>query len=136
MNAKKFILTSIVVFIVYEILNYLIHGFILMDAYAATASLWRPEAEMNSMMWIMWVVDLIKAFVFVFIFTKGIEGKGWMEGLRYGFWIGLYVSLGMGFGMYATSPIPFSLALQWFIYGVIQLMICGVATALMYKTKK
>ena len=79
MNTKKFILASIVVFIVYEILNYVIHSFILGNAYMATASLWRPMEEMNSMMWIMWLGDLVKAFVFVYIFTKGIEGKGWAE---------------------------------------------------------
>ena len=133
MNTKKFILASIVVFIVYEILNYVIHSFILGNAYMATASLWRPMEEMNSMMWIMWLGDLVKAFVFVYIFTKGIEGKGWAEGLRYGFWIGLYVSIGMAFGTYATSPIPFSIAIQWLIFGIIQLMICGIGAALVYK---
>jgi len=98
MNTKKFIITSLVVFVVYEILNYLIHSLILMGAYQATMNLWRTD--MNSIMWIMWLGDLVKAFVFVYIFTKGIENKGWMEGLRYGFWIGLYVSIGIGFGTY------------------------------------
>lgn len=131
MNTKKFIITSLIVFVVYEILNYLIHSVFLMGAYQATMNLWR--ADMNSMMWIMWLGDLVKAFVFVYIFTKGIEGKGWMEGLRYGFWIGLYVSIGMGLGTYVTQPFPFSLALQWFIFGIIQLMICGIVAALVYK---
>lgn len=131
MNTKKFIITSIIVFVVYEILSYLIHSLILMGAYEATASLWRTD--MNSVMWIMWLADLAKAFVFVYIFTKGMENKGWAEGLRFGFWMGLYVYLGMGFGMYATSPIPFSLAIQWFIFGIIHLMICGIVAALVYK---
>ncbi len=136
MNVKKFILASIVVFVVYEIVNYLIHSLILAGAYQATASLWRTMEDMNSKMWILWLSDLVKSFVFVYIFTKGIENRGWMEGLRYGFWIGLYVSIGMGFGSYATSPFPFSLALQWFVFGVIQLIICGIVTALIYKPAK
>lgn len=134
MNTKKFILASIVVFIVYEILNYVIHSVILMGAYTATASLWRTD--MNQLMWIMWVTDLVKAFVFVYIFTQWSKGKGWFEGLRYGFWFGLYLAIGMGFGTYVTQPFPFSLAIQWFVFTIIQLMICGIAGAAVYKPAK
>ena len=134
MNMKKWILASLAVFVVYEALNFLIHSVILMGIYEATAELWRQD--MNSTMWIMYLGDLVKAFLFVLIFTKGIENKGWMEGLRYGFLIGLYVSIGMAFGTYSWSPIPFSLALQWFIYGVIQLVLCGIVTAVIYKLAK
>ena len=134
MNIKKWILASLAVFVVYEALNFLIHSVILMGIYEATAELWRQD--MNYTMWIMYNSDLVKAFIFVFIFIKGIENKGWKEGLRYGFWIGLYVSIGMGFGTYSWLPIPFSLAFQWFIYGVIQLVICGIVTALIYKSSK
>ena len=134
MNAKKWILASLAVFVIYEACNFLIHSVILMGIYEATTNLWRQD--MNSTMWIMYVGDFFKAFIFVYIFSKGIENKGWIEGLRYGFWIGLYVSIGMGFGTYSWSPIPFNLALQWFIYGVIQLMICGIVAALIYRPAK
>ncbi len=134
MNVKRFIIASIIVFVVFEALNFLMHGLILAGAYEATAELWR--ADMNQMMWIIYLGDLVKAFLFVFIFTKGYENKGWAEGLRYGLWIGLYVSIGMGFGSYAMYPIPFSMAIQWFVYCVIQLIICGIVTALIYKPAK
>jgi len=134
MNVKRFISASIVVFVVFEALNFLIHGVILAGAYESTAELWRMD--MNQKMWIIYLSDLVKAFLFVYIFIKGYENKGWAEGLRYGFWIGLYVSIGMGFGSYAMYPIPFSMALQWFVYGVIQLILCGIITALIYKPAK
>ena len=50
MNVKKWILASIVVFIVYEVLNYLIHSVILMGFYGSTMDIWR--ADMTSTMWI------------------------------------------------------------------------------------
>lgn len=134
MNVKRFISASIVVFVVFEALNFLIHGVILAGAYEYTAELWR--ADMDQKMWIIYLGDLVKAFLFVFIFIKGYENKGWAEGLRYGFWIGLYVSIGMGFGSYAMYAIPFSMALQWFVYGVIQLVICGIVAAIIYKPVK
>jgi len=134
MNTKKFILSSLIVYVVFEVLNFLIHGVILSDMYMRTASLWR--ADMDQMMWIIYVGDILKAFLFVFIFTKGLENKGWAEGMRFGLLMGLYVAIGMGFGSYAMYPIPFILALQWFIYVTIQLVICGIVAAIIYKPAK
>jgi hypothetical protein len=133
MNTKKYILAVIVVFIVEEFLNWIIHGVILAPLYEATASIWRPLEEMNSMMWIMWIGDLIFSIFFVYIFTKGYENKGAGEGLRYGFLVGCLLSVPMAFSTYATQPIPFSLAVQWLIFGIIALTILGIVAAAVYK---
>jgi hypothetical protein len=95
----------------------------------------RPESEMNSMMWIYYVVYIIQAFFFTFIFSKGYEGKGIMEGVRYGLYMGLLMATPMAYASYAMYPMPYSLALQWFIYGIIQYIILGVIIALVYKNK-
>lgn len=67
---------------------------------------------------------------------KGFENKGIMEGVRYGFYIRVWMSVGMAYGTYAMVAIPYSLALQWFIYGVIEYIIAGVALALVFKGGK
>jgi len=133
MNAKKFIITSIVVFVVYEILSWLIHGLILMGAYEATASVWRTMEDMNSKMWIMWIGNLIWSFLFVYIFTKGYESKGPMEGVRYGLLIGLFMAIPMSIGSYVSIPMPFSLAVYWFLLSIVQITICGIVAGLIYK---
>lgn len=130
---KKVLLGCVAVFITLEVLDYLIHGVLLASAYASTASLWR--ADMNSKMWIMWVVTFIGSYFFAFIFSKGYENKGIAEGLRYGFYIGVWMSIGFAYGTYAMIAIPYSLALQWFICGVIEYMIAGVVLALVFGTK-
>ena len=58
-----------------------------------------------------------------------------MEGVRYGFYVGMMVSVPMAYATYATQPIPYSLALQWFIYGVIECVIIGVVAAQVYGGK-
>ncbi|MBM4159703.1 MAG: hypothetical protein FJ217_01245 [Ignavibacteria bacterium] len=93
----------------------------------------RPDIE--SKMWIYHVAMLIGAFFFSFVFSKGYEGKGIVEGVRYGFYIGVWLSTGMAYGTYAMIAIPYSLALQWFIYGVIQYIIFGILLALVFKKK-
>jgi hypothetical protein len=40
------------------------------------------------------------------------------------------------FNQYAVYPVPFTLALQWFIYGMIEFVICGLIAAMIYKPKK
>jgi hypothetical protein len=134
MNTRKWISAFAAAFIVYEALNYLIHTVILIKSYAATISLWRPD--MNHKMWILWLSDLARMVLFVYIFSKGYEKKGWVEGLRYGLWMGLFAGILMGFGAYVTIPIPFTLAMLWFVFGTLQLMCCGVSVALVARPAK
>jgi len=102
----------------------------------AVKDVFRMRDEMMSMMWILWVTDLFWAFFFVLFFVKGYENKGIMEGVRFGFYIGLFVSLVFSYQMYALLPLPYSLPLQWFIYGMIQCIILGVTAAALYKPKE
>lgn len=131
MNVKRFVFASLAVFVVGMILDFIIHNVILMEAYEALASIWR--ADMNSLMWIMYVGSFIFAFLFVYIFTKGYEGKGIMEGVRYGLIIGLLMLLTGVFGQYAMYPLPFNLIIQWFVFGMIEFIIFGVVAAVIYK---
>ena len=69
------------------------------------------------------------------IFSKGFENKGIMEGVRYGLYVALMVSLPMAYVTYAVQPIPYTLALQWFLYGLVVNIICGVVLSFMFKPK-
>ena len=131
MNVKRFIAAGLAVFVVGQVLGFLIHQVILRATYDSLKSLWRPD--MQSKMWIMWLVGFLTSFLFTYIFTKGYEGKGIAEGLRFGLVIGLFTSIPMAYDSYVTLPIPYSLALQWFIYGTITMIILGVVVALIYR---
>lgn len=133
MNWKRFWLAVIVVFIVYEILTWIIHTPILGRIYMELQHLWRPD--MMDKMWIMYITAFIFSFLFVFIFTKGYEGKGVAEGARYGLYIGLLMNIVGMFNQYVVYPIPLSLTLQWFFYGMIQFIIIGIVAASIYKPK-
>ncbi|HLF20638.1 MAG TPA: hypothetical protein VI704_07595 [Bacteroidota bacterium] len=130
---KKVWMGFIAVFITMEILSFVVNYLILGSTYEANKTLWR--ADMNSMMWIYHVITLVGSFFFTFIFSKGYEGKGIAEGVRYGAYIGIWMSIGMAYGTYAMIAIPYSLALQWFIYGIIEYIIAGVVLAMVYGMK-
>lgn len=131
---KKFWLGFIAVFVTAEIVNFLVNGLLLMSDFQATQSLWRPD--MMSFMWIYHVLMVVGAFFFTFIFAKGYEGKGMMEGVRYGFYIGVWLSIGMAYGTYAMIAIPYSLAIKWFLSGIVQYVIMGIVVAMVYGKKK
>jgi hypothetical protein len=135
MNVKKFWIAVVVIFILLEILGYLVHGVILAATYETEGikEIFRSMEEMDSKMWIMWLTDLIWVYFFVFFFTKGYENKGIMEGVRYGAYMGIFVSLVFSYQNYVMLPIPYSLALQWFIYSFIISLILGLTAALIYR---
>ncbi len=127
---KKFWTGFVVVFVAMEVLMFIIHGVLLESAYQATKEVWRPD--MMSLMWIYHVLAVIGAFFFTLIFSKGYEGKGVMEGVRYGLYVGIWMSSGMAYGSYSMINIPYSLALQWFCYGLIEYIIYGILLAMVF----
>ena len=137
MNTKKFIIAFVVVFVILEITNYLIYMGILGSAFMNDMykNVFRTEEDMNSKMWIMYLMDLIWSYFFVFFFVKGYENKGWMEGLRFGIYIGIFYMLVVSFQYYAMFPLEFGLVIQMFIYSFIQAILFGIITSLIYKPK-
>ncbi len=134
MNVKRFIIASLAVFAGFEIIDTIVHVGILSKTYQSLNNVWRPD--MMSKMWIMHLGSIILAFLFTYIFIRGYENKGIAEGVRYGIIIGLFSNIPYGFYSYAMYPIPFSLCLQWFAYGMIEFIICGLIAAAIYKPIK
>ncbi len=131
MNSKRFILASIAVFILIQAIDWLVHGVIMSGWYAEIAGLWR--ADMMDLMWVMVLGSLFFSFMFVLIFIKGYEGKGIMEGIRYGLYVGLLIMVSGSLGQYAMYPIPLAMALTWLAYGIIEMIIAGAAAAAIYR---
>jgi hypothetical protein len=130
---KKVWLGCIAVFVTFVILDFVVNGLLMKAAWESTANLFRPD--MMSKMYVFYIMNLVGAFFFSFIFSKGYEGKGIGEGIRYGFYVGVWLSTGMAYGTYAMVAIPYYMALQWFLYGVIEYMIAGVVLAAVFGKK-
>ena len=131
---KKVLIGFVAVFVTLEVLDMIIHGAILMNTYMAMQNVWRPD--MMNKMWVLHFVKIVTAFFFALIFSKGFENKGIMEGVRYGFYVGMIVSSGFAFGSYASFSIHYPLALQWFFYSLAEYIIAGVVLALVFQPKK
>ena len=135
MDRKNFLIVAVAVFVVYSALDALIHGVLLADAWSASSVL-RPDADMMSKLWIMWLTGLLWSFIFVYLFHSVRQGQGVMEGVRYGFCIGLFIMVPTAYNSYASLPIAHSLALTWLAYGMLKVILCGVVLSLVYKPGK
>lgn len=130
---KRFWMAFVACWVVGQVLGYLIHGLWLSDTYKSLADVWRPESEMQSMMWVMMLTAAVLVFAFCYIFTKGYEGKGIMEGVRYGLLIALLCAIPQAFDSFVIYPIPLSLSVKWAVAGVAYFVILGAILASIYK---
>jgi len=121
---KRILLGGIVVFILWSLVDFIIHGVILRGTYEATASLWRPMAEMK--MGLMYAVIFIAALAFASIYGWLVGSKSLQTGFRYGLLYGIAVGVGMGYGTYSVMPIPYSMALTWFLGSVLEATLGGL----------
>jgi heme/copper-type cytochrome/quinol oxidase subunit 2 len=131
MNWKRYFLASLVIFVVRKGLDYLIDTVILMRDYEKLNGLLRPDVM--STVWLMFVVGLLVAFLFTYIFVKGREGKGIQEGVRFGIIIWLFVTVPAGLGAWMLFPIPMALIVKWILNGLLVNLISGILAAAIYK---
>lgn len=132
---KRGLLAAVGAFVVLSALEFVLHGKLLHDLYNQTSVLWRPDVQMKSMMWMMWLGYLIFAPLFVLIYSKGYEkGKaGAGQGLRYGFWMGLLIAAPSALAWYVVLPIPVELAAAWFAGGFVEALAAGLTVGLLYR---
>jgi len=133
MNIKRFLLAFVAVYVVYQVLGFLIHGMWLDPVYQSIADVFRPRAQMDSMMWVMFVTSAVLVLMFCYIFTRGYEGRGVGEGARYGLYMGLFFSVAQAFDSYVIYPLPYHLVLKWFLSGMVVFIVMGIVLALVYK---
>ena len=133
MKNKTFWIGFVVVFVVMNVFGYLVHELGLSATYESLASVFRPRAEMDNMMWMMMVGSVVSLVLFCHIFTLGYEGKGVMEGVRYGTLIGIFASIPMSVDNYVIFPLTGELAVIWFVSGVVGFVIAGAVFAAIYK---
>ena len=133
MKNKTFWIGFVVVFIVMQAIGFLIHGVMLADTYEALAASFRPKEQMDSMMWIMMLSGTAVLFLFCYIFTKGYEGQGVVEGVRYGALMGLFLAFPTSVDAYVIYPLTQELAVIWFVTTLVGMMIAGAIFAAIYK---
>ena len=131
---KRLVGAVVAVFVAVQVMDFVIHGVLMKDLYASTPQLWRPEAEMK--MVLMMLVSLLFVVCFVLVFDLYFKHKCVRSGLIYGLLLGIGIGGSMGYGTYSVMPIPYYVALGWFLGTLVELMVAGIITGLILKEPK
>ena len=136
MNTKRFLIGVLVVWVTLFIYEGLLHAVALAGAYDMIRNILRPEGENPAMFFVLvGFAELVLALGFCFIFTKGYENKGIMEGVRFGFYTGLTFGLFFYVSQMAVYPIHAWLTFALAAGFVVELILAGVVFAAIYKPK-
>jgi len=128
---KRILLATLAVFVAWQLLDYVIHGVILMGAYEDTKELWRPMEEFKFVA--MYVQAILVALFFTTVYGWLIKPKSMKNALLYGFLIGLAFGTSMGYGTYSWMPIPYFMAFTWFLGTTVKFIVAGLLLGLIVK---
>jgi len=128
---KRIVLAVVVVFVAWSVMDFVIHGVILAQTYKDTAPLWRPMEQMK--MGLMRVVVLIASVVFVCLYAFFVGKKSVSTAVKFGLLFGLGTGISMGYGTYAVMPIPYKIAITWFLGTVAETTAAGMLVGLIVK---
>ena len=124
---KKFFIAWAVIFVVWMVGSYVVHGVLLYAEYSQLPNLFRPEAEAQEKFPLMILAHIILAGAFVWIYARGVEAKPWLaQGLRFGVAIALLGIVPTYIIYYVVQPIPGSMAVKQVIFDGILLLVLGV----------
>jgi hypothetical protein len=127
--ARKIILSTITVFILWTIIDFVVHGILLDNLYKETASLWRDP--MNDTL--LLASSLVAAFFFVYIYARFFREHSVSTGWKYGLYYGLAWATGMAFSTYAAMPIPLEMAWSWFFCVLAEAFLGGIVLGAIMK---
>ena len=128
---KRILIAGVVIFVAWAVVDFIVHGWILQGAYVATARLWRPMAEMK--MGLMYFTTLISALAFSAIYGFLSDKKGLLRGILFGLLYGIGVGIPMGYGTYSFMPIPYPMALTWFLGTLARAVLGGILAGIIIR---
>ncbi|HEV2386419.1 MAG TPA: hypothetical protein VGS20_04095 [Candidatus Acidoferrales bacterium] len=130
MSRKRWAGAIAAAFAVVVATNWFVHGILLRGQYEAMALSFRPFEVIRARMWIVLAGQAVFSIVFVFLYVRGLEPRGWLgQGLRYGILIWLLTVIPATLAEFVTMYIPHRLALEWMAAGLVQLAIAGAVVA-------
>lgn len=129
---KRLLIHSFVVFVVFMIYGYVVHGVLLHDIYNEVPGLWRTQAETNTLSHWFAIAYLLMAVPFAAMFAKGFEDKGLGEGLRFGLYTGVFLG-SVNFIYYAVQPRTMNMTLLPYAADIGMTVLAGLALAAIYK---
>jgi hypothetical protein len=131
---KKFLIAWVVVFVLWMMGSYAVHGGLLENDYSQLPNLMRTEAEAQARFPLMLLAHLIMAGAFVWIYSRGAEAKPWLaQGIRFGIAVALLGIVPTYMIYYVVQPFPGDLVVKQIVFEGLLIVILGAVVAFFYR---
>ena len=134
---KKFLISWIVVFVVWMVGSFVIHVALLGADYAnAEPNLMRPQAELEELFHWVLIARIIMSGAFVWIYNRGKENKAWLQqGIRFGVAVALLAIVPVYLITYSVQPTAGLLVAKQMALDVALMVMLGIIVAFLNKPK-
>ena len=137
MSKSSFLVAWLVIFVLWMLGGFVVHGLILQADYASLPNLFRSYAESQHYMPYMILAHVIMAGAFVWIYDRGHQARPWLaQGLRFGLAVALLADLPVYLMYYAVQPMPGATVAKQIVGDTIVLLVLGAAVAFMRRGRQ
>jgi len=134
MNAK-FLISWLVMFILFMAAGFAVHGTLLNADYEATGLMRSAADQKQFFMWMI-LAHVFLAGAFTWIYSRGMESRAWLgQGLRFGLAVACLTVVPYYLIYYTVQPLPGMLVAKQIVFDTIVYMIMGAVLAYLYRTR-
>jgi hypothetical protein len=132
MNRNRYLISAGAAAVFFFFYGFVMNTIVLNSFYRENISpqMFRPEG--TELIWVIALSCIFQALILGYIFLKNYEGKGWIEGARFGFWIALFFCSAQLI-TYAVMPLSFNVAIIGTIADGLGYVGLGAVFALVYR---
>lgn len=132
MNTQKYVIASLAAAVFMFFYGFVVYTFLLADYVASITIPGTMVAEGEENIMLIALGTVIQAFGLGLLYTKGHEGKGPMEGVRFGLFVGLFV-IGIAVLLAGLTPYSVQTKLTFGAIDTVMYIGAGVVFAMLYK---
>lgn len=131
---RKFILSSVVMFVLSMGSGFVVHALILGQDYQSLPSMMRPTDEAAAYLPYKLLAHILMAITFAWIYLKGKDDRPFLaQGIRYSVAIALLTVIPTYLIYYSVQPMPGILVAKQIIFDTASLFVMGIMVAWMNK---
>lgn len=132
---KQFLISVVVFFFVSMTTDFVLHGLVLANDYAAQPALSRAPDDAMRHFPVMLLAHVFLAIGITAIYRRGREAsRDWMgQGVRFGLWFAIASCVPTFMIYYAVQPMGLMLAFKQIVFGGVQTVLLGIVVAALNK---
>ena len=133
---KKFLISWLVLFVVWMAGSFLVHGVLLNADYMALRNLFRSPEDAQTFFPLMILAHVFLAGALVWIYSRGVEAKPWLaQGVRFGLAVAFLTAIPTYMIYYVVQPMPGATVVKQLIFDGVLIVLLGVVVAFLYRSR-